>query len=141
MSATTASGPSNLTTIKLTEADVQNVTWTFKGYDDGYRVSIGHGTHPVTGVEMTVERREPIIEDHLLRLNAEERVSRDGKRWSSGAGSDAGGNMPMVRVGRIPLNKFLTDAAAKMHEGDKDHLKWLLNSEAYQPFRTKSGRL
>jgi hypothetical protein len=135
------SGLSRLTKIKLTEADCSNVTWTFKGYDDGYRVSIGHGTHPVTGMEMTVERREPMIEDDLIRLNTEERLSRDGKRWGSGAGSEKGGNMPMVRVGRIPMNKFLTDAADKMREGDKDHLKWLLNSEAYQPFRTKSGRL
>jgi hypothetical protein len=127
--------------IKLTEADVQNVSWTFKGIDDGYRVYLGHGAHPVTGIEMIVEKREPIIEGDLIRLNTEERNSRDSKRWGIGAGSDKGGNMPMVRVGRIPLNKLLSDAASHLKAGDKDFLPWLLNSEAYQPFRTKSGKL
>jgi len=134
------SGPSRLK-IKLTEADCSNVSWTFKGYDNGYRVSIGHGTHPVTGVEITVEKREPMFENDLIRLNTEERLSRDSKRWSAGAGTEKGGNVPMVRVARIPLNKLLADAADGIRTGDKDHLKWLLNSEAYLPFRTKSGKL
>lgn len=128
-------------TIKLTEADVANCQWTFKAFEDGYNVYIGHGTHPVTGVEITVEKREPAFENALLELNRQERISRDSKRWSAGAGSDKAGNMPMVRVGRIPLNKLMADAADGMRAGDKDHLRWLLNSEAYQPFRTKSGKL
>jgi len=86
-------------------------------------------------------RTEYLADEALQALNAEERTARDGKRWSSGAGSDAGGNMPMVRVGRIPLNKLYADIAPKMREGDKDHLKWWLNHEDNQTFRTKSGKL
>jgi hypothetical protein len=127
--------------IKLTEADVANCVWQFVGREGAYNVYVGHGTHPVSGVEITVEKREPVFEGELIALNTEERNSRDSKRWGAGAGSEKGGNIPLVRVGRIPLNKFFADAAQKMREGDKDHLRWLLNSEAYQPFRTKSGKV
>lgn len=128
--------------IKLTEAEVQNCTWTFSHFDGPYRVSVGHGHHPVTGVPIEVQRREFMAEDSLLTLNAEERNARDAKPWSAGAGSEANGNVPMVRVGRIPLNVlFGGDIAAKMREGDKDHLKWWLEREENQPFRTRSGKL
>jgi hypothetical protein len=129
------------TTIKLTEADVQNCTWTVVEVTPTYRRSIGRGTHPVTGVPIEVMQTEFLAEDELLTLNTEERNSRDGKRWSDGAGTDKGGNVPMVRVGRIPLNKFFSDIAAKLREGDHDHLKWWLKRDENQPFRTKSGGL
>jgi hypothetical protein len=128
--------------IKLTEADVQNCTWTFSHFDGPYRVSIGHGHHPATGVPIEVQRREFMAEDTLLTLNAEERNARDAKPWSAGGGSEKGGNVPMVRVGRIPLNLlFANGISDKMREGDKDHLKWWLNRDENQPFRTRSGKL
>lgn len=86
-------------------------------------------------------RTETFIDEPVQALNAEERKVMDGKRWTSGSGSDRGGNMPMVRVARIPVNKFLADFSEKLKEGDEDHAKWLLNSESYAPFRTRSGRL
>lgn len=128
-------------TIKLTEADCQNVSWTFKGIDDGYRVYIGEGEHPVTGVHMKVMKREPIIEGALVALNIERRNNAAGKRWSSGLGSDKGGNMPLVPVGSIPLNKLYADIVPKMRAGDKDHLKWWLNRDENLPFRTREGKL
>jgi len=130
-----------LTTIKLTEADVQNCQWTVIGFEDGYRVSIGEGTHPVTGVPITVKRREPVFEDQLLKRNAEERNSRDTKRWDAGAGSEKGGNVPMVRVARTPLNKFFSELAPRLKQGDKDFHKWWLGRSENQPFRTRSGNL
>lgn len=130
-----------MTEIRLTEADVANCTWTYVGEDEHYRTYVGHGTHPKTGQEITVRKREPKFEESLISLNKAERDSRDEKRWSAGSGSDRGGNMPMVRVGRIPLNKFLGEMSEKMREGDKDHLKWWLNRDENQPFRTKSGKL
>lgn len=135
------SEPSKLTTIKLTESDVRNCTWTFLDQSDGYRRWLGKGTHPVTGVPIEVIKTETLIDEAVQALNTEERNARDTRRWSAGAGSEKGGNVPMIRVGRIPINKFLADAAQKLREGDKDHLPWLLNSEAYAPFRTKSGKL
>ena len=127
--------------IKLAEADCQNVTWQVVEVTPTYRRSVGHGTHPVTGVPIEVMRTEYLAEDELVALNAEERNARDGKRWSAGQGSEKGGNVPMIRVGRIPLNKLFADIAPKMREGDKDHLSWWLNRDENQPFRTKSGDL
>ena len=127
--------------IKLTEADCANVTWTVVGIDGHERVSIGKGTHPVTGVPITVHRREFLADAELQTLNTEERNSRDSKRWGTGAGSDKAGNMPLVRVGRIPLGKFYAELSQKMREGDKDHFKWWLEQEQNAPFRTKSGKL
>lgn len=128
-------------TIKLTEADCRNVSWTFKGIDDGYRVYIGHGTHPVSGVEMLVEKREPIIEGTLMKLNAERRNSAAGKRWGTGAGSEKGGNVPMIHVGSIPLNKYFAEFGKASREGDKDFARWFLNRDENLPFRTREGKL
>ena len=128
-------------TIKLTEADVQNCSWTFLDESDGYRRWLGKGTHPVTGVPIEVIKTETLFDQAVQDLNAEERNARDARRWSAGAGSEKGGNVPMIRVGRIPLHTFLADLAPKMREGDKDHLRWFLNSDENQPFRTTSGRL
>jgi hypothetical protein len=47
-------------------------------------------------------------------------------------------------VGRIPLNVLFdpkTQIAAKIREGDRDHMKWFLNSEAARPYRTFRGRV
>jgi hypothetical protein len=129
-------------TTRLTEADCQNVTWQVVEVTPTYRRSVGRGTHPVSGVPIEVMKTEFLADEPLQVLNTEERHSRDGKRWSTGAGSEKGGNVPMVRVGRIPLNVlFGTDLASKMRGGDEDHLKWGLNRDENQPFRTKSGKL
>lgn len=128
-------------TIKLTEADCQNVTWRVVETTPLYRLSVGHGTHPVTGIEFTVERKEFLAEDELLALNKERRNNTASKRWSSGAGSDKGGNMPMVHVGSVPLNKFMADCADGIRTGDADHLKWWLQRDENQVFRTREGKL
>lgn len=128
-------------TTKLTEADCRNVTWQVVEVTPTYRRSIGRGTHPVSGLPIEVVRTEHMADEAIQALNAEERISRDAKPWSSGAGSDKGGNMPMIRAGRIPLNKLFAEIAPKMKEGDEDHLRWWLNHERNQVFRTKSGKL
>lgn len=126
---------------KLTEADVQNCTWTFTGQDEFCRYYVGKGTHPKTGVPIEVLKKEFLADEALQTLNAEERSVRDAKPWSAGAGSDKGGNVPMVRVGRIPLTKLFADLADKMREGDSEHLRWWYNRPENQPFRTRSGKL
>jgi len=128
-------------TIKLTEADCQNVTWQVVEVTPEYRRSVGHGTHPVTGVPITVQKTEFLAEDELLALNKERRNNTASKRWSSGKGSDKGGNMPMIHVGSIPMNKFLSDFAAKAQEGDRDFGRWWLERPENAPFRTRDGKL
>lgn len=47
-------------------------------------------------------------------------------------------------VANIPLSMIYspqTEIAKKMREGDRDHLKWWLNREENQPFRTHKGKL
>lgn len=124
---------------KLTEADVQNVSWTVVEVTDQYRRSIGHGTHPVTGVPITVERTEALVEPELIELNKFLRNERDGTRWSAGTGSEKGGNVPFVHVARTPLNKWLADHAEAEQQGDKDFNRWWLNREENQVFRTRNG--
>lgn len=128
-------------TTKLTEAECQNVTWQVVEVTPTYRRSVGHGTHPVSGVPIEVMRTEFLADETLQTLNAEERNSRDGKRWSQGAGSEKGGNVPMIRAARIPLNKLYSEIVPRMKQGDEDHLKWWLQRDENQPFRTKSGKL
>lgn len=127
--------------IKLSAEEVKNCTFTFSHFDGAYRVSIGRGTHPVTGVPIEVMQREFIADAQLQALNTEERNSRDGKRWSDGSGSDKGGNMPMIRVARTPLNKFYAEIAPRLRTDGPDFLKHWLNKDENQAFRTKSGRL
>lgn len=128
-------------TTKLTADECRNVTWTFDREEDGYRYWNGTGTHPVTGLPIVVVKTETLIDEPLQAINTAEREIRDGRRWGTGAGSEKGGNMPLIHVAAVPMHKYLADFAAKKREGDKEHQYWLLNSEAYQPWRTKSGKL
>ena len=125
--------------IQLTAADCANVRWTLVEVQDGFRRWIGKGTHPVTGVPIEVQKTEFLADEELVTLNTEERNNLSGRRWSSGSGSDKGGNLPMVRVARIPLNVWFNQLSGKVREGDRDHMKWALKSDAFKPFRTRDG--
>jgi hypothetical protein len=127
--------------IKLTEDEVRNCSWTLIEQGDGFRRYVGKGTHPKTGVPIEVMKTEFLEDENLQALNAEERNARDGKKWSQGAGSEKGGNVPMVRVARTPLNKFFSELAPRLREGDKDFERWWLNQERNQPFRTRTGKV
>lgn len=86
-------------------------------------------------------RTETFIDEAIQEANNQARNATEGTRWSSGMGSEKGGNVPMIKVASIPMNKFMADFAGGLKEGDEDHAKWLLNSDAYAPFRTRKGRL
>lgn len=129
-----------MATIPLTEADVQNCTWQLVETTPDYRRYVGHGTHPVTGAEITVQKTEYLAEEALVARNAEERSENEGRRWSQGAGSDKNG-VPLVKVASIPLNKFYADFAPRAQDGDKDFAKWWLEQPANQPFRTRKGNI
>lgn len=127
--------------IKLRADEITNCTFAFSHWDGAYRVSIGRGTHPQTGVPIVVEQREFIADAELQALNTEERNARDGKRWSQGSGSDKGGNMPMIRVARTPLNKFYAEVAPRLKTDGQDFLNHWLNKPDNAAFRTRSGKL
>lgn len=46
-----------------------------------------------------------------------------------------------AKAASVPLNIFYEDIAPKMKEGDRDHLKWWLNSERAKPYRTIKGKI
>jgi hypothetical protein len=71
--------------------------------------------------------------DELLKDNKRSFEESHGKRFGDGQ-----------IVGRIPLNVLFdpkTQLAEKIREGDRDHMKWFLNSDAAKPFRTFRGRV
>jgi hypothetical protein len=126
--------------IKLTEDDVRNCQWTLDQVTPDYRRYVGRGTHPVTGVEIVVQKTEYLAEDALMARNADERNENDNRRLTQGSGSDRNG-VPLVKVASVPLNKFYADFAPRLKEGDKDFGKWWLQKDENQPFRTRRGKV
>lgn len=125
--------------INISAAEASNCNWTLIEQTPEYRRYVGTGTHPVSGLPIEVLKTEYLADEKLQGINQDERNFNDGRRWTQGAGSDKGGNMPMVRVGRIPLNKLYAEVAPRLT--DKDHLKWWLSRDENQPFRTRRGKL
>lgn len=80
-----------------------------------------------------IVRTEYLGEEELIALNQQELAESEGKRFGDGK-----------VVARVPLNMLFgneTEIAAKLREGDRDHLRWWLNSEKARPFRTFRGRV
>lgn len=128
-------------TTSLTADDCRNVSWRLVETTPHYRRYIGTGTHPVSGVEITVQKTEYLAEDDLRDINAARRNETDNTPWSSGAGSEKGGNVPMVHVASVPLNKFFAEIAPRLTEGDEDYSKWWLRQARNQLWRTRNGNL
>lgn len=79
------------------------------------------------------QRKETVAEDTLIRFNQEQKDQSKGKRIGE-----------WLHVGRVPLHVLYSpesQIAQKMTEGDKDHLKWFLNSETGKPYSTWWGKL
>lgn len=126
--------------IPIKAEEIGNVSWRLAEVTPDFRRYIGTGTHPVTGVEVTVQKTEFLAEPQLLAANAAERNETDNRRWTEGAGSDRNG-VPLVKVGAIPLNKYYAECVPYIREGDRDHLKWWLERDENQPFRTRNGNI
>jgi hypothetical protein len=80
-----------------------------------------------------VVRTEHLASDDLIAANQQSLHESQGQRFGDGK-----------IVGRIPMNMLYSpkyQIAAKLKEGDKDHIKWILNSEDFRPFRTFRGRI
>ena len=78
-------------------------------------------------------KTEYLANDKLIADNQQEFNDSIGRRFGDGK-----------IVARIPLNVLYSSESEinkKMIEGDEDHLKWWLNSEAARPFRTFRGHI
>ena len=127
--------------IRLSEEDVRNCTWTLVEQTQDYRRYIGRGTHPKTGLPIVVQKTEALVAPALLEANRQAQIDTQNSRWSQGSGTEKGGNVPMVKVASIPLNKLFADLGGAIRTGDKDQLKWWLNRDENAPFRTRTGKL
>lgn len=80
-----------------------------------------------------IQKTEFLADEALVEQNRQSFDASQGKRFGDGQ-----------IVGRIPLNILYgskSEVAAKLKEGDRDHLKWWLNSEQGRPWRSFRGRL
>ena len=119
---------------------IPDSAWEFEGLSgDGLR------RHWIAWIDREngtfVRKTENLAEPEMLALNEHDRNETDGTRWSSGMGSDKGGNMPLVHVARVPLNIFFRDFASRMKEGDRDFTKWWLNKDDNRPYRVRRGNV
>lgn len=80
-----------------------------------------------------IVRTEFLGDDELIESNKQDFNDSEGKRWGDGQ-----------VAARIPLNVLFSSKsqlAEKAKEGDRDHLRWWLNSDAARPYRTFKGRI
>jgi hypothetical protein len=80
-----------------------------------------------------IQRTEYLAEETLVESNRRAFDESQGKRFGDGR-----------IVARIPLNVLFgsgSEIAARLKEGDRDHLKWFLNRDEARPWRRFRGRL
>lgn len=85
-----------------------------------------------------VHRKVPRGLAGMLEANKREFEASQTKRFGGDSGTLAN------KVASIPLNVLYdpkNQIASKIKEGDRDHLKWWLNSEDARPFRTFRGKV
>ena len=85
------------------------------------------------GTVVYVQRTTPRGIDAMIEDNRQAFNDSETKRFGDGQ-----------IVGRIPLNVLYdpkTQLAEKLREGDKDHMKWWLNSDEARPYRRFRGRV
>ena len=78
-----------------------------------------------------IQRTEFLADEQLIADNQQHFNDSIGRRWGDGQ-----------VAARIPLNVLFSSQSQlsqKAAEGDRDHLKWWLNSEAARPYRTFKG--
>lgn len=108
--------------------DIHGGDWQVVEVTPTYRRSEMH-----IGNGQFIQRTEFLADEELVAMNKQEYDDSHGKRWGDGR-----------VVARIPLNVLFSSASQisqKAKEGDKEHLKWWLNSETARPFRTFKGRI
>jgi hypothetical protein len=105
---------------------IRDEQWNFRGLSSGGDYYVWTYTDPV--LDITIEKKQPVEADALLRQNAERYKESEGKRWGDGK-----------VVASIPLNKFYQDF--KGRHDDPDFTSWWLNNDENSPFRTFRGKI
>lgn len=125
--------------VSLSENQVQGLVWEVVELKDDFEVSRAiYGMGPEGPVY--AYRRRVFAAEAFLEQNQQERNDNEGKKWSSGFGSDKNGNMPLVKVASTPLNVWFKHFK-KGDVADQDKKKWFYNKEENQAFRTRKGTL
>lgn len=120
--------------IKLTAEEASRIpdsAWVFLEETEDFIRYEAKVTLP-NGLKGVVLRTDPKLGDALLIQNAEARNETSGQRFTSGLGSDKGGNMPMVHTAAMPLNVYLRDFGPR--KGDADYSSWWKRQEVNKPF-------
>ena len=130
---------SRLDEIQLTAEEGNSIpdsSWRYVGENEDYWHYEADVTLP-SGLPAIVRRKTYKDSAALLSVNEELRKANGERRYTSGMGSDKGGNMPMVHTASIPLAVYYDPVhgiAKRQAAGDRDHLRWFLNSEYAKPF-------
>lgn len=115
----------------ISKADLERIpdeAWILVGDDGEYR---RYACRVAEGV--TAYKTEYLGDDTVLALNKQEYDDSAGRRFRD-----------IEQVARIPLNVFYdpaTQIVEKLQQGDKDHMKWILNHEDFRKWRNFRGRL
>jgi hypothetical protein len=107
-------------------ADTAN--WELYEVTPGYRRWIA----PIDDTRY-VMKTEFLEDDSFIQENQRDLHDSQGKSFGDGK-----------IVARIPLNVLYSSQSQimeKLREGDKDHMKWFLNSESARPFRCFRGKV
>lgn len=107
---------------------VDNVDWTLLRETPSHRYWLGFLPDGKQVIKTEFLADEQLVEDNK-RLYAES----EGKRWGDGQ-----------VTARIPLNVLYSSQhqiMEKIKEGDRDHIRWWLNSDHARPYRTFKGKI
>lgn len=107
---------------------IPDSAWTLYEVDEHHRRYICHIDDTRSVVKTEYVANDELIADNQQRFN-----DSYGKRFGDGR-----------VVASIPLNVLYdpkTQIIEKLQQGDKDHMKWFLNSEAARPWRTFRGNI
>lgn len=84
-----------------------------------------------------IQRRQLIGDEELQAINKHlyETSGRFSERSAGAIGT------PVANIPLSLLYSDQTEIAKRIRQGDREHLRWFLNSEAARPFRTHKGKL
>jgi hypothetical protein len=120
-------------TIDLARLNIRDDAWEFVEITEDFIRHRAPIERHANGDVVYVYRTTPRAIDAMLEDNKRSFEESHGKRFGDGQ-----------IVGRIPLNVLFdpkNQLAQKIREGDRDHIKWWLDSEEARPYRTFRGRL
>lgn len=107
---------------------IPDSAWTLYEIDGPYRRYICH-----LDDKRSVIKTELIANDELIKQNQDDLFESQTKRFGDGK-----------VVARIPLNVLYdpkTQLIEKLQQGDKDHMRWFLNSDHAKPWRSFRGKV